>query len=123
VHAGSASDKANAVLALTVTMPELSDILRRRRCFCRISRVIGLKRTFLFSRKFAHENRRIWLKFLPKFSQKSKWKTPNEKEGVIIHPDGKINVMIHQMIVPNEKKNIIIQLYENSELSSSQMIR
>jgi hypothetical protein len=53
---------------------------------------------------------------------KSKWKTPNEKEGVIIHPDGKINVMIHQMIAPNEKKNIIIQLYENSELSSSQMI-
>ncbi len=39
----------------------------------------------------------------------------NGKERVIIQPDDKINVMISEMITPTEKKNVIIQLDDNSD--------
>jgi hypothetical protein len=49
----------------------------------------------------------------------SKWK------GVcycIIQPDDKINVLIHQMITPNEKRNVIIQPDDNSDRNQENIV-
>jgi hypothetical protein len=69
---------------------------------------------FLLLRKFAREIDENY-KISRKISRKLKLENLNGKERVIIQPDDKINVMISEMITPNEKKNVIIQLDDNSD--------
>jgi hypothetical protein len=48
--------------------------------------------------------------------------TSNEKEHVVILPDDKINVIVHQMITPNERSMLSPSQIVISVLYSSQMI-
>jgi hypothetical protein len=47
-----------------------------------------------------------------------KKKIPHEKEHVIIQPDDKINVVIHQMITPNERRMLLFVTVPGSSINS-----